>query len=179
MAVLAASGAILYVPALSELVGQRFWVRAAHLAAAGALALIPPAAALLRWPEVRMLERDLSRWSDADAAWFVRPWRVLRGERVDLPPRAGRFNGGQRLFAALVAVALAVLLATGTPMYWWAWFAAETVARSRDVHVLTTFALVALLAGHVYLGIERVGSPHGGIARGGASGGAVRPHPDR
>jgi len=179
VAVLAASGAVLYVPALSELVGQRFWVRTAHLAAAAALALIPPAAALMRWPEVRALERDLSRWSTADSAWFVRPWRVLRGERVELPPRAGRFNGGQRLFAALVATALAVLLATGIPMYWWSWFAAETVARSRDVHVLTTLALVALVAGHVYLGIERVGSPHGGIASGGASERAVRPDPDR
>jgi formate dehydrogenase subunit gamma len=182
VAVLAASGAVLYVPALSEAVGQRFWVRAAHLAGAAALALAPVAAATLRWPEVRAVERELSWWSAADAAWFLRPWRVLAGERVDLPPPGGRFNGGQRLFAALVAVALAVLLATGVPMYWWGWFAASVVARSRDLHVLAAFGLVALLAGHVYLGARElalVRSPRGGVERPGAPRGAVRPDQDR
>jgi formate dehydrogenase subunit gamma len=160
--VLLASGAVLYVPALSEALGQRFWVRAAHLAAAVALALIPPAAALLRWSEVREVERALSGWSDADRAWFARPWRVLRGEPVDLPSPVGRFNGGQKLFAALVATGLAMLLLTGVPMYWWGWFTAALVARSRDVHVLAALALVPLLAGHVYLAVL---SPHGRVSR--------------
>jgi formate dehydrogenase subunit gamma len=151
VAVLLASGAVLYVPALSDALGQRFWVRSAHLAGAAALALAPLAAAALRWRELRALERALNEWTAADRDWFLRPWRVLRGRWVDLPPRVGRFNAGQKLFAALVAAALAVLLVTGVPMYWWSWFAAPAVARSRDVHVVATFALTALLAGHVYL----------------------------
>lgn len=150
--VLVASGTVLYVPALSEAVGQRFWVRSAHLAAAAALAVAPAAIALARWPEVRGLERQLSRWEPADRVWFLRPWRVLAGEEVG-PLPSGRFNAGQKLFAALVATGLVVLLLTGVPMSWWSRFDAAFVARSRDMHVTAAYALVALLAGHLYLGL--------------------------
>lgn len=151
--VLALSGVVLYVPALSQVVGQRFWVRSAHLAAAGALALAPAAFALTRWPEVRRVERQLSRWGPADREWFLGPWRVvLFGEAVG-PLRSGRFNGGQKLFAALVAVGLAALLLTGIPMSWWSRFDAGVVARSRDLHVTAAYAVAALVAGHVYLAL--------------------------
>jgi formate dehydrogenase subunit gamma len=150
--VLGLSGAVLYVPALSEAAGQRFWVRTAHLVAAIALALAPALAAALRWPEVRAVERQLSRWDEADAAWFTRPWRVLAGGDPAVPP-AGRFNAGQKLFAALAATALAALLVTGVPMWWWAWFGAALVARAHDLHVLTALALAPLIAGHVYLAV--------------------------
>jgi cytochrome b subunit of formate dehydrogenase len=68
---------------------------------------------------------------------------------VEAPGR--RFNGGQRLFAALALAALLALLLTGVPMYWWGRFSAEVVGRARDVHVLAAFGLAALVAGHVYL----------------------------
>lgn len=155
--VLVLSGAVLYVPALSQAVGQRFWVRSTHLAAAGALALAPAAIVLVRWPEVRALERQLSIWGAADRDWFLRPWRVLAGREVG-PLPSGRFNAGQKLFAALMAVALAALLLTGVPMSWWSRFDVAVVARSRDLHVAAAYALVALLAGHVYLGLL---SPYG------------------
>src|SRR5439155_18904584 len=71
------TGAVMYVPALSQTVGQRFWVRAVHLAAAAGLALAPGALALPGWRELRALERELSSWSAADVEWFVRPWRLL------------------------------------------------------------------------------------------------------
>jgi len=150
--VLVLSGTVLYVPALSEAVGQRFWVRSAHLAAAAALALAPAAIALTRWSDVRALERQLSRWESADRAWFLRPWRVLAGNEVGQLP-SGRFNAGQKLFAALVATGLVVLLLTGIPMSWWSRFDAAVVARSRDLHVTAAYVLVALLAGHIYLGL--------------------------
>lgn len=155
--VLVLSGAVLYLPALSEAVGQRFWVRSAHLAAAAALALAPAAIVLVRWPEVRELESQLSRWGAPDRDWFLRPWRVLAGAGVG-PLLSGRFNAGQKLFAALMAIALAALLLTGVPMSWWSRFDVATVARSRDLHVMAAYALVALLAGHVYLGLF---SPYG------------------
>src|SRR6266536_3106423 len=72
----------------------------------------------------------------------------LLGRPAGPAPSPGRFNGGQRLFAALAAAALLVLLATGVPMYWWGWFAADLVSRARDVHLLAAFGLTALVLGH-------------------------------
>jgi len=150
--VLVLSGVVLYVPALSQSVGQRFWVRSAHLAAAAVLALVPAVFAAVRWPEVRALEGQLSRWEPADRDWFLRPWRVLVGD-AEAQLQSGRFNAGQKLFAALVAVGLAALLLTGIPMSWWSRFDAAVVTRSRDLHVTAAYAVVALLAGHVYLAL--------------------------
>jgi formate dehydrogenase subunit gamma len=157
---LLATGLVMYVPALSQLVQQRFWVRSAHLAAAVVTALAPLAFVALRPRETRRLERQLSVWSAADVRWFAQPLRVLgagareAGAPAD-PAQIGssRFNGGQKLFAALLALGLAILLLTGVPMYWWAWFSASVVARARDLHVVGAFAVTALLLGHVYLGL--------------------------
>ncbi|HZV49478.1 MAG TPA: cytochrome b/b6 domain-containing protein [Candidatus Dormibacteraeota bacterium] len=151
--VMLATGLVLYVPALGQAIGLRFWVRSAHLAAAAGLLLALAVAGGTRRAEMRALERELSRWQRPDLEWFLQPWSLLRGE--PLPPSAptGRFNGGQKLFAALAALALAVLLLTGTPMYWWSWFGARLVSRARDLHLVAAFALTALLAGHVYLGL--------------------------
>lgn len=155
---LVVTGAVMYVPALSQAVGQRFWVRTVHLAGAAAVLLAPVLFAAFRWSVVRALESELSRWEPAAVEWFLRPWRLLGAGGVPPPTARGRFNGGQKLFAAVVAVALAALLLTGVPMYWWGWFGAQVVARSRDLHVIAAFALVGLLAGHVYLGLL---SPYG------------------
>jgi formate dehydrogenase subunit gamma len=162
VAVLLLSGAVLYVPALSQAVGQRFWVRGAHLVAAAALALGPGLLALARPLRTIALERELSWWDRADADWLLRPWRVLAGRMVGPVAAAGRFNAGQKLFAALVAVALGTLALTGVPMAWWSWFGAPVVARAHDIHVVAALALVPLLAGHVYLGLC---SPYGMLAR--------------
>lgn len=152
------TGAVMYVPALSQAVGQRFWVRTIHLAGATGVVLVPAVFAALRWSEVRSLEGQLSRWGPAAIEWFLRPWRAF-GDG-DVSPREGpdRFNGGQKLFALFMAVALTALLVTGIPMYWWSRFGAEVVARSRDLHVVAALALVGLLGGHVYLGLL---SPYG------------------
>jgi len=155
--VLLATGTVMYVPALSELVQNRFWVRALHLAAALALALAPLVFAAARPGRMRALERELTLWHPADMSWFARPFAALSlplaGSARERVPDPLRFNGGQKLFAALAAVGLAVLLLTGVPMYWWAWFSAQLVARARDLHVVAAFALTALLLGHVYLAL--------------------------
>lgn len=147
-----ATGLVLYAPVLSQAVGLRFWVRTLHLAAAAMLVVAPLAALLVRPRAVGAVERDLLWWSTTDAEWFLRPWRLLRGR--DAPSSApGRYNGGQRLFAALGGAGLLILLLTGVPMYWWGWFSAELVARARDVHVVAAFALTALVLGHAYLAV--------------------------
>ncbi|HZU18322.1 MAG TPA: cytochrome b/b6 domain-containing protein, partial [Candidatus Dormibacteraeota bacterium] len=151
--VMLATGLVMYVPALGQAIGLRFWVRSAHLAAAAGLLLALVVAVGARREELCALERELSHWQDRDLEWFRRPWSLLRGAPLPPPGPAGRFNGGQKLFALLAALALAVLLLTGIPMYWWSWFGARLVSRGRDLHLIAAFALTALLAGHVYLGL--------------------------
>ena len=149
--VLIATGIVMYVPRLSQVVGQRFWVRTSHLIAALLLVAVLLVIPALRWSEVRRLERELSFWDRLDWDWFRRPWDVFLSRYEEPSSTHRRFNAGQKLLAALVAVALAVLLASGAPMYWWGWFGGELVQRARDLHVLASFALTALIAGHIYL----------------------------
>jgi len=164
VAVLVVTGTVMYVPVLSQVFGQRFWVRTLHLGAAAATAIAPALIAALRWPEVTSVERHLSFWGRQDFEWFTQPWQVFRNREIPVGAHreAARFNAGQKLFAGLTAVALVTLLLTGVPMYWWDRFSAEVVARAREVHVLMAMALVALLAGHVYLGLL---SPYGLLLR--------------
>lgn len=156
--IMAGTGAVMYVPWLSQALGQRFWVRAAHLAAALVFVLVLLLVPALRWTEIRRLERDLSLWQVADWDWFRRPWEVFASRYQPAAAPPGRFNGGQKLLATLAATVLVLLLLTGVPMYWWGWFSGQLVARARDVHVLAAFGLAALLAGHVYLALF---SPYG------------------
>ncbi|TMD86451.1 MAG: hypothetical protein E6I73_16135, partial [Chloroflexi bacterium] len=57
--VLIATGIVMYVPRLSQVVGQRFWVRTSHLIAALLLVAVLLVIPALRWSEVRRLEREL------------------------------------------------------------------------------------------------------------------------
>lgn len=149
--VLLVTGVVMYVPWLSQVVGQRFWVRTSHLVAAIALVAVVLVMPALRWGELRRLERELSFWDRADWDWFRRPWDVFLSTYHEPASAPRRFNAGQKLLAALVASALVLLAVSGVPMYWWWLFAGEVVQRARDLHVLASFAVTALIAGHVYL----------------------------
>jgi formate dehydrogenase subunit gamma len=149
--VLLFTGVVMYVPWLSQVAGQRFWVRTSHLVAAVLLVVAAVAISVLRWGDVRQVERELSFWERADWEWFRRPFDVFLSTFSEARPNPRRFNAGQKLLAALVAIGLAILTITGAPMYAWWWFDNELVQRARDLHVLATFALAALIAGHVYL----------------------------
>ena len=75
--VLLVTGVVMYVPSLSQIVGQRFWVRTSHLVAAIVLVAVVLVLPALRRGELRRLERDLSFWDRADWDWFRRPWDVF------------------------------------------------------------------------------------------------------
>jgi cytochrome b subunit of formate dehydrogenase len=163
---LIATGTVMYVPWLSQILGQRFWIRTTHLGAAvwliAAMLVIPA----LRWKDVLRLERKLSVWDQVDMDWFRRPWDVFRSVYEPGISASRRFNAGKKLLAVMVGVALALLLVSGVPMYSWWWFSGELVQRARDLHVLVSFGLTALIAGHIYLaafgpsGLLKWGSGH-------------------
>jgi formate dehydrogenase subunit gamma len=138
-----ATGLILYLPALSELVARRNLVKNVHIFTAvgwaAAIALVVALGDRRRlaadWREVESLDADDRRW--------------LRGRRVP----QGRFNAGQKLNVILTA-AFAVLFAVSGFFLW----LGERDHRflfdgTGTVHDAAMYASVALLAGHLYLAV--------------------------
>jgi formate dehydrogenase subunit gamma len=143
VAVLVATAAVLYVEALAVAVGRRALVEAIHVAAG--LALPVPTLLGLLSPAFRADLRRLDRFTPDDWQWLRRSDRRYAGLAV------GKFNGGQKLAAALVAGAAAVLLLTGIVMLGptvvdvpVGWRQGATL-----IHDVLAFALVVLLVGHV------------------------------
>ncbi|MFL6139255.1 MAG: cytochrome b/b6 domain-containing protein [Frankiaceae bacterium] len=143
VAILVATGAVLYVSALAVVVGRRALVEAIHVAAG--LALPVPTLLGLLSPALRADLRRLDRFVPDDWRWLHRRDRRSAGLAV------GKFNGGQKLAAALVAGFAAVLLLTGVVMLGptvvdvpVGWRQGATL-----IHDVMAFALVVLLVGHV------------------------------
>lgn len=146
VAVLALTGAALYIPSLALLVGRRTAIEAVHIVA-GLLLPVPTLAGLAMSPGLRSDVRVLNRMSRTDWRWLRRRGRRTAGLPV------GKFNGGQKLAAAVVAGAGLVLFATGLLLIAPARLSLPVSVRqgATITHDLFTFALMALLAGHVWL----------------------------
>jgi formate dehydrogenase subunit gamma len=145
-----ATGLVLYVPALSEIVARRNLVKNVHLfsavgwAAAICLVLVLGDRRRLAadWREVEALDRDDRRW--------------LRGR---FAPQ-GRFNAGQKL-NVLVTAAFAVLFAVSGVFLW----LGERDHRflfdgTGTVHETLTLVSVALVSGHLYLALIHPATRH-------------------
>ena len=145
-----ATGLILYLPALSELVARRNLVKNVHLFSAVAWALALVLVVVLGdrrrlaadWREIETLDADDRRW--------------LRGRSVP----QGRFNAGQKLNVLLTA-SFAVLFAVSGLFLW----LGERDHRflldgAGTVHDTLTLVSVALLAGHLYLAVIHPSTRH-------------------
>jgi formate dehydrogenase subunit gamma len=138
-----ATGLILYLPFLSELVARRNLVKNVHIFSAVGWAL----AILLifvvgnrrrlaeSWREIETIDRDDRRW--------------LRGKRSP----QGRFNAGQKV-NTILTVAFAVLFAISG---FFLWLGERNHSYLFDgtgtVHDALTLASVVLLVGHLYLAL--------------------------
>lgn len=145
-----ATGLILYLPVLSELVARRNLVKNVHLFSAVAWALAILLVVVLGdrrrlaadWREIETLDADDRRW--------------LRGRSAP----QGRFNAGQKLNALLTA-AFAVLFAVSGFFLW----LGERDHRfildgAGTLHETLTLVSVALLAGHLYLAVIHPSTRH-------------------
>ena len=148
--VLLASGLVLYVPALSEVVSRRGLVKAIHIDTALAWA-----AALLLVVLVgdraglRRTLRELNSYDADDIRW-------LRGRRAP----QGRFNAGQKVNAALTA-AFAVLFALTGFLLWYGERNTEfRWASTILVHDGLMYVSVVLLVGHLYLTLIHPSTRH-------------------
>ena len=142
---LVATGSIMYIGSLQELVGRRVLVRTIHVYCG--LGLVVPFAAGLVGPWGTALRRDfkrLGRFLADDWRWFDRKRRRSGGLRI------GKFNAGQKVNAILVAGALPVMLATGAIMRWHDPFPDSVRTGATFVHDWGYLALAALIAGHIF-----------------------------
>ena len=145
---LIATGATLYLPALSLLVRHRALVENVHVWSG--VALLVPLVLGVAGPWRAHLVADIRRfdtWVRADFDWFHRPARrrgLLRG----------KFNGGQKLEAAFLASAMAGALITGlimrwAPSSWINWATGATL-----VHDTLLLAITAAVVGHLYYALS-------------------------
>lgn len=142
MAVCVLTAGCLYLPFLAELVGRRHLMVTVH-EWSGILLPVP----LLLGLGSRALRADLTRlnrYGPHDRQWLRAALR-RRGGRP-----AGKFNAGQKLYAAWIAGAVLVMLGTGLLM----WFTglAPLVWRTGAtfVHDWLALAVIIVIAGHVW-----------------------------
>ena len=149
VAALFATGAALYYEPLTLLVGRRPQVELAHIVA-GLLLPLPMVAGLIASPELRDDVAILGRLTRVDRQWLRRRDRRRAGLRV------GKFNGGQKIAAALMAGAGLVLFGTGLLLIAPVRIDLPDGARegATIVHDLFTFAVLLLLAGHIWLALR-------------------------
>ncbi|KIZ17732.1 formate dehydrogenase [Streptomyces natalensis ATCC 27448] len=138
------TAACLYLPFLAELVGRRALMVTVH-EWSGILLPVP----LLLGLASRALRADLTRlnrYGPHDRRWLH---SALRRRRTGRP--AGKFNAGQKLYAAWIAGAALVMMATGLLM--WFTHLAPLMWRTGAtfVHDWLALAVIIVVAGHVWM----------------------------
>lgn len=144
MGVCVLTAACLYIPQLAELVGRRELVVRVHECAG--LALPVPVLLGLASRAFRADLGRLNRFGPHDRRWL---WAALARDKRHGSRPAGKFNAGQKVYAAWLAGATLVMLGTGLLM----WFTHLTPLRWRTsatfVHDWLALTLGVVLAGHI------------------------------
>ncbi|MDQ1044147.1 cytochrome b/b6 domain-containing protein [Streptomyces sp. V4I2] len=164
MSVCVVTAACLYVPQLAELVGRRELVVRVHEWAG--LALPVPVLAGLVSRAFRADLRFLNRFGPHDRLWLR---AALRRDKRRAARPAGKFNAGQKVYAAWVAGATLVMLGTGLIM----WFTHLTPLMWRTsatfVHDWLALTIGIVLAGHIGMALgdpeARRGMRTGAVSR--------------
>ncbi|MFF3513668.1 cytochrome b/b6 domain-containing protein [Streptomyces sp. NPDC002573] len=156
MGVCVATAACLYIPEFAELVGRRELVVRIH-EWAGLLLPVPVLAGLAS----RAFRADLghlNRWGPHDRIWLR---AALRRDRRRASRPAGKFNAGQKTYAAWIAGATLVMLGTGLLM--WFTHLAPLVWRTSATFVHDWLALTigVVLAGHIGMALGDPEARHG------------------
>jgi formate dehydrogenase subunit gamma len=136
------TAAFLYLPQLGELVGRRDLLVTVHKWS-GIVVPVPLLAGLLSRAFRADLTR-LNRFGQHDRGW-------LRATLRRRPHPAGKFNAGQKMYAALAAGSVLVMMGTGLIM----WFPKLTPLFARTgatfVHDWLALLLGALICGHIWM----------------------------
>ncbi|WP_225822123.1 cytochrome b/b6 domain-containing protein [Streptomyces naphthomycinicus] len=138
------TAAFLYIPQLAVMVGRRELVVRIHECAG--LALPVPVLLGLASRAFRADLRFLNRFGPHDKVWLR---AALRRDKRRAARPAGKFNAGQKIYAAWIAGATLVMLGTGLMM----WFTRLTPLMWRTsatfVHDWLALTVGVVLAGHI------------------------------
>ncbi len=146
---LLATGAILRLPSLMLEVGHRSILEAIHVWTG--VGLLAPLFIGIALPWRAKLVSDLRRfdtWSRSDWDWFHR-----KAKRTGEP--VGKFNGGQKLEAALLGAGMVVMLVTGVimrfgPASWIVWARGATF-----VHDVGFLCIGLAVLAHIYVALSK------------------------
>ncbi|MFF3562765.1 cytochrome b/b6 domain-containing protein [Streptomyces sp. NPDC002574] len=139
------TAACLYLPPLAEIVGRRRLIVTVHEWSGIALPL--PALAGLASRAFRLDLRRLNRFASYDGKWLR---TALRGRLYQGRP-AGKFNAGQKLYAAFAAGAVLVMLGTGLLMMFPHLTAVVWRTGATFVHDWLALAVAFAVAGHWWM----------------------------
>ncbi|WP_079125265.1 cytochrome b/b6 domain-containing protein [Streptomyces lushanensis] len=156
MLVCVVTAGCLYVPQLAELVGRRYLVVTVH--EWSGLLLPVPVLLGLGSRAFRADLRRLNRFLPYDKEWLR---AVLRRDPRPASRPAGKFNAGQKLYAAWIAGAVLVMLGTGLLM----WFTglAPVVWRTSAtfLHDWLALSIGIVLIGHLTMAYGDPGARRG------------------
>lgn len=147
------TAAILYNGFLSVPIGHRRIVKLIHVYCGFALPL--PVVLGIASAAYRADMRRLNRFSPSDWRW------LRRRRRRDGTISVGKFNAGQKVNAALSGGAIAVLLATGTIMYFPDLARLSWRTGATFVHDWFALGLGLLVIGHISYAVRDPGSRRG------------------
>jgi formate dehydrogenase subunit gamma len=158
--VLIATGAALYLPSISVLVGNRPLVSNIHVIA-GFVLPVPIVLALFSKAFRKDIE-TLNRFAPEDWRWLRS--RERRSGRIPV----GKFNAGQKLNSAFTLGWILVMLATGSVMFFNAYFPDDIRTGATFVHDWLTPLVVVVVGGHIYMAMNdaeaRVGMRTGEVS---------------
>lgn len=146
----ALSGLVFFYPAfypLRQLFGGAVWARILH----PFLGLLLSASFCLMFVKFR----NLNRITATDREWLSHLRELLNGDEQALP-EAGKFNGGQKLLFWLLVACVTLLLLSGI-VIWRAYFSQLfplwLIRFAQLIHAIAGAGMVALILGHIYMGI--------------------------
>ncbi len=139
-----ATAAALYVPQIAELVGRRYLVVTLH--EWSGILLPAPFLLGLASPAFRKDLRRLNRFGPHDRTWLR---AVRRRDRRPESRPAGKFNAGQKVYAAWTAGAVLVMIGTGLLMWFTHLVPIVWRTNATFVHDWLSLAIGVLLAGHI------------------------------
>lgn len=149
--VLLATGFVLYLPFMAQIVSDRPLMKAIHLVAAVAwLTALALVVVLGDRNALRRTRREIERFDDDDLLF-------LRRRRVP----SGRFNGGQKAHAILQAGLSVLFVASGALLWLGERDTALRLPGTIALHDAATILLAVLVAGHVWTAFSQPQSLEG------------------